>query len=175
MATTFVPGSGDGMRPYGKSRTKHFPMAASQTFKRGYPVILDAASNENRIRVASNSPTAAIVGIAAADASACANSDGTTTGGMCPVWLAQPELKFIGRTVASDPVDFTDIGAARAIKAHASLAIWVVDTTDAGNDSVVPEFYQNPNTNALQTAEGDSEVNVIFHFDPKATVMGAGT
>jgi hypothetical protein len=177
MATTFVPGNGDGFRPYGRCKVKHYPMAASQTFKRGYPLILDAASNENRVRVASNSPTAAIVGVAAADASACiTNSDGTTTtGGMVPVWLAQPELKFIGRTVASDAVDFTDIGAARAIKAHASLNIWVVDTTDAGNDSVVPEFYQNPNTHALQTAEGDLEVEVIFHFDPKATIFGAGT
>ncbi len=175
MATTFVPGSGDGFRPYGRCKIKHFPMAATQTFKRGYPVILDAASNENRIRVAGNDPVAAIVGVAAADASACAASDGTTTGAMCPVWLAQPELKFIGRTIAADAVDFTDIGSARAIEAHASLNIWVVDTTDAGADAVVVEFYQNPNTNALQTVEGDLEVNVIFHFDPKATVMGAGT
>ena len=168
MATTFVPSAGDGFRPYGRSKVKHFPEAASQTFKRGYPIILDAASNENRIRVAADNPTAAIVGIAAADASG-------VTGAMCPVWLAQPELKFQGRTVAADAVDFSDIGAARAIQAHASLAIWVVDTSDAGNDSVVVEFYQNPNTNALQTAEGDLEVNVIFHFDPKATVLGAGT
>ena len=175
MATTFVPGAGDGIRPYGRCKLKHFPMAASQTFKRGYPVILDAASNENRIRVAADNPVAAIVGIAAADASVVANSDATTTGAMCPVWLAQPELKFIVRTVASDAVDFTDIGSARALQVHATLTIWVVDTTDAGNDSVVIEFYQNPNTNALQTAEGDFEVNAIVHFDPKATIFGAGT
>jgi hypothetical protein len=40
---------------------------------------------------------------------------------------------------------------------------------------VVVEFFENPNTNALQTVEGDFEVNVIFHFDPKATIFGAGT
>lgn len=167
MATTFTVSTGDAIRPYGKSRLKHFPEAASQTFKRGYPVILDSASNENRIKVSGNSPTAAIVGIAAADASG-------VTGTMIPVWLAQPELKFQGRTVAADAIDFSDIGTARAIKAHASLAVWVVDTSDAGNDSVVVEFYQNPITNALLTAEGDLEGLVIFHFDPKATIFGAG-
>jgi hypothetical protein len=40
---------------------------------------------------------------------------------------------------------------------------------------VVVEFYQNPNTNALQVAEGDFEVTAIVHFDPKATIFGAGT
>jgi hypothetical protein len=177
MATTFVPGNGDGIRPYGRCKVKHFPMAASQTFKRGYPLILDAASNENRVRVASNDPTAAIVGIAAADASACiTNSDGTTTtGGMVPVWLAQPELKFIGRTIASVAVDFTMTGVCKALEAHASLNIWVVDIGDSGADSVVVEFFENPNSRTLQTAEGDFEVNVVFHFDPKATIFGAGT
>jgi hypothetical protein len=77
--------------------------------------------------------------------------------------------------VASDAVDFTDRGACRALQAHASLAIWVVDTTDAGNDSVVIEDYLNPVTMASQTAEGDSEVYAVVHFDPKATIYGAGT
>jgi hypothetical protein len=124
MATTFVPSAGDICRPYGKCKVFHYPEAASQTFKRGEPVILDAASNENRIRVASDNPTAAIVGFAAADATG-------TTGSMIPVWLAKPEYQFIMRTVASDAVDFSDIGTCRAIQKHASLAIWVVDTTDS--------------------------------------------
>lgn len=167
MATTFVPGNGDIMRPCGRCEIRHYPEAASQTFKAGYPVILDAASNENRIKVSADAPTAAIVGVACVDASG-------TTGTMIPVWVAKPELKFQMRTVASDPVDFSDIGTARSIKKHASLSIWVCDTTNAGADSVVVEKYHDPNTNALQTAEGDSEVNVIVHFDPKATVFGAG-
>ena len=168
MATTFVPSTGDAIRPYGRSEIQHFPEAASQSFKRGYPVILDAASNENRVKVSADNPTAAVVGIAAADASG-------VTGAMVPVYLAKPHLRFQVRTVASDAVDFSDIGACRALQAHASLAIWVVDTTDAGNDSVVIERYLNPNTNALQTAEGDSEVTAIVHFDPKCTIFGAGT
>jgi hypothetical protein len=168
MATTFTPSAGNIIRPYGRSKVKHFPEAASQTFKRGYPVIMDAASTENRIKVAADNPTAAIVGIAAEDASG-------TTGNKVAVWLAKPEYQFLVTTVASDPVDFTDRGACRALQAHASLAIWVVDTTDAGNDSVVIEDYINPVTMELQSTEGDSEVYAVVHFDPKATIYGAGT
>lgn len=168
MATTFVPGNGDGIKPYGRCQLKHFPEDASQSFKRGYPVIMGGAGVENKIKVASNDPTAAIVGIAAADASG-------TTGAMCPVWLAKPECRFVGRTLASVAVDFTARGSCVALEAHASLNIWVVDIGDAGHDSVVVEDFYNPNTNALQTTEGDFEVNVVFHFDPKATIYGAGT
>lgn len=175
MATTFVPSAGDTIRPYGKSILKHYPMAASQSFKRGYPLILGGAGVENRVQVASNDPTAAIVGIAAADASVCADVNGVTTGQMVPVWQAKPELRFQARTIASVAVDFTAKGVAKALEAHASLNIWVVDIGDSGNDSVVIEDFYNPNTNAMQTAEGDFEVNVVFHFDPKATVFGAGT
>ncbi len=168
MATTFTPSAGNIIRPYGRCKVKHYPEAASQSFKRGYPIILDAASNENRIRVSADNPVAALVGIAAADASG-------VTGAMCPVWLAKPEYQFMVTTVASDAVDFTDIGSCRALQAHASLTIWVVDTTDAGNDSVVVEHYINPVTMEMQTAEGDFEVYAIVHFDPKATIFGAGT
>lgn len=168
MATTFVPGAGDGIRPYGRCKVQHFPEAASQTFKRGYPVILDAASTETRVKVAADNPTSAIVGVAAADASG-------VTGAMVPVWLAKPEMQFQVRTVAADAVDFSDIGACRALQAHASLAIFVVDTTDAGNDSVVIEHYRNPDTGQQLTAEADLEALAIVHFDPKATIFGAGT
>jgi hypothetical protein len=156
------------MRPWGRCKVQHFPEAASQTFKRGYPVILDASTTECRIKISADNPTAALVGVAAADASG-------TTGTMIPVWLAHPSLQFRVRTVASDAVDFTDIGSCRALQAHASLAIWVVDTTDAGNDSVVIEHYINPDTGAYQILEGDFEVDAIVHFDPKATIFGAGT
>lgn len=168
MATTFVPSAGNIVRPYGKSRLKHYPEDAAQSFKRGEPVILGGAGLENKIKVASDNPTAAIVGIAAADASG-------VTGAMCPVWLAQPELRFQAHTVTAVAIDFTTIGAARAIQKHGTLAIWVVDVGDAGNDSVVVEEFHDPVTNATQTVEGDFEAYVIFHFDPKATVFGAGT
>ena len=169
MATTFGVGSGDVIRPWGKCELRHYPEAASQTFKRGVPLILDSASTEIRAKTAADNPTAAILGIAAEDASG-------TTGTKIGIYLAKPELKFIVRTVASDAVDFTDIGSGRALQAHASLTgVWVVDTTDAGNDSVVVEEYLNPITMQQQTAEGDFEVFAVVHFDPKATIFGAGT
>lgn len=168
MATTFTPSAGNIIRPYGRCRIKHYPEAASQSFKRGYPVIIGGAGVENQVKVAATLPTAGLVGIAAEDASG-------VTGNKIAVWLAQPELRFLVTTVAADPVDFTDRGSARSLKAHATLAIWVVDTTDAGNDAVVVEDYLNPVTNALQAVEGDSEVYAIVHFDPKATIFGAGT
>lgn len=168
MATTFVPSAGNIIRPYGKAEVRWYPEDASQTFKAGYPLIQGGAGLENKVKVASDNPTTAIVGIAAADASG-------VTGALVPVWIAKPELKFIVTTVAADAVDFTDIGACRALQAHASLAIWVVDTTDAGNDSVVPEMYLNPSTMQRQTTEGDFEVYAVVHFDPKATIFGAGS
>ncbi len=175
MATTFVPSVGNSIRPAGRCETRHYPMAASQTFKQGYPLILDAASTEIRVRVASNDPTSLIVGIAGADAANCANSDGTTTGAKVPVWLAKPELKFFMTTIAATAVDFTAIGVCKAIEAHASLNIWVVDTADSSNDAVVIEEYRNPVTMEVQTTEGDFEVTAVVHFDPKATIFGAGT
>ena len=168
MATTFTPSAGNIMRPWGKCEIRWYPEDATQTFKAGYPVIQGGAGLENKVKVSADNPTAAIVGVAAADASG-------TTGALVPVWVAKPEMKFIVTTVASDAVDFTDIGACRALQAHASLAIWVVDTTDAGNDSVVVEGYVNPITMTRQTAEADLEVYAIVHFDPKATIFGAGT
>lgn len=168
MATTFVPSAGNIMRPWGKCEVRHYPEDAAQAFKAGYPVIMGGAGLENKVKVAADNPTAAIVGVAAANASG-------VTGALVPVWIAKPETKFIVTTVASDAVDFSDRGTCRALQAHASLAIWVVDTTDAGNDSVVVEDYLNPTTMDVQTAEADLEVYAIVHFDPKATIFGAGT
>lgn len=166
MATTYSRGAADIMRPYGKSKVKWYPEAASQTFKAGYPVILDASATQNRVRVAADNPTAAIVGVAAMNASG-------VTGQPVAVWIAQPELKFLVTTFSTDVVDFADIGAARALQAHATLATWVVDTSDAGNDSVVVEAYMAENGRAI--AAGDAAVYAIVHFDPKATIFGAGT
>lgn len=168
MATTFTPSAGNIMRPYGECEIRWYPEDAAQTFKAGYPVILGGAGVENKIKVSGDNPTAALVGVAAQDASG-------VTGALCPVYLAKPECKFIVTTVTADAVDFSDIGSCRALQAHASLTIWVVDTTDAGNDSVVVEMYLNPLTMQRQTVEGDSEVYAVVHFDPKATIFGAGT
>lgn len=167
MATTFTRGHGDIMRPYGRCKVAHYKMAATQTFKAGYPLIWDTASDENRVKVASDNPTAALVGVAAADASACANSAGTTTNMWVPVWEARPHHQFQITTFSTDAIDYSDIGTCRALQAHATLNTWVVDTSDAGNDSVVVEKY-------IEGVEGDFAGVAVVHFDPKATIFGAG-
>lgn len=168
MATTFTPSAGNIIRPWGQCEVRHYPEDASQTFKMGYPVILGGAGLENKVKVAGTDPVAAIVGIAAADASG-------TTGALVPVYLAKPEMKFIGTTITAVAVDFTAIGSCVALEAHGSLAIWTVDHGDAGHDAVVVEGFINPVTMTRQVTEGDFEVYCLFHFDPKATIFGAGT
>ncbi len=169
MATTFTRSAGDIMRPYGRSEVRHYPMAASQTFIAGEVLILDAASTENRVRVASDNPTAAIVGVAAAAAANCANADGTTTAAMVPVWIAKPHLSFQIQTFNTDAIDYTDIGSLRALQVHATYThTWVVDTSDAGNDSVVIERY-------LEGVEGDLAGIAQVHFAAAASIWGAGT
>lgn len=163
MATVFTVGSGDYARGYKNTRIQHFPEAASQTFKRGEVVIGGAAGVENRVAVAADNPTSRVLGIAAADASG-------VTGAQLPVWLATPEAEFIFRTISTDPVDFTDIGTLRAVEKDATNVIWVVDTSDAANDSVVVLQYLHPETKNIQTVEGDSSVFVVVKFVPAATI-----
>lgn len=168
MAVTYSVGAGDLMRPLeGCGRVKWFPEDASQSFLIGDVLIQGAAGVEQKVKVASDNPTSAIVGIAAGAASG-------TTGNMVPVWCAYPDQLFVARTVASDGLDYTDIGAARAIQKHATHThLWVVDTTDAGNDSVVVRSYRSPDGRAL--AEGDFEMEVIFSFVRAATIWGSET
>lgn len=167
MATTYAVSAGDIMRPLGKCRIKWYPEDAAQSFKLGEPVIAGGAGLENKIKTTADNPTAAIVGVAAADASG-------VTGALCPVWCAEPHQLFVARTVAGDGLDYTDIGNARAIQAHGTYTdLWVVDTSDAGNDSVTPRYYRSPTGAAL--AEGDLEMEVVFSFVPAATVWGSDT
>lgn len=158
---TFSRSTGDIFRPYGRDEVRWYPEAASQSFKMGEPVILDAASTENRVKVAADNPTANIVGVAAANASG-------TTAALVPVWIAKPHLSFQIQTFNTDAIDYTDIGTARAIQVHATLAnTWVVDTSDASNDSVVVERY-------LEGVEGDLAGMAQVHFQPAATIWGVG-
>lgn len=167
MATTYAVSAGDLMRPYERCRIKHFPEDASQSFKAGEVVIAGGAGVENKIKVAANDPTAAIVGVALEDATG-------VTGNLIPVACAEPGALFIARALAGVALDYTSIGAARAVEEHASITdLWVVDTGDAGNDSVVPRFYRSPTGAAL--AEGDFEMEVIFSFVEAATIWGSAT
>lgn len=167
MATTYSVSAGDIMRPLGKCRVKHYPEVAAQSFKMGEPVVVGGAGVENQIQGTADNPTSGIVGVAAADASG-------VTGALCPVWCAEPHQLFVARAVAGDGLDYSDLGNARAIQAHGTLTdLWVVDTSDAGNDAVTPRYYRSPTGAAL--AEGDFEMEVVFTFVPGATIWGSDT
>lgn len=167
MATTFSVGSGDYARPWRNVEIKHFREAASQSFKKGEVVINGGAGVEDEVKVASDNPTAAILGIAAEDASG-------TQGTKIAVYLARPSAEFLMRTIDADAVDFSDIGTARAVQKDTTNVIWVVDTADAGNDSVVIQEYRNPTTREVQDVEGDTSVWAVVRFAPNATIWGAG-
>lgn len=158
--------AGHKIRPWKNCEIKHYPEDASQTFKSGEVIILGGAGVENKIKVAASNPTAAVVGIAAADASG-------VTGAKCPVYLAKPDAEFMGYIDGTDAVDFSDIGAARALEDNATPEVWSVETDDAGNDSVVVLEYRDPITNNVLTAEGGTDhVKVIFRFIRAATLWG---
>lgn len=167
MAVTYAVSSGDIMRPLEGGRIKWYPEDASQSFAIGDVLIAGAAGVENKVKIASANPTAAIVGVAAGAASG-------TTGNLVPVWVAQNDQLFVARAVASDALDYSDIGTARAIQPHGTYTnVWVVDTTDAGNDAVAVRYYRSPDGRAL--AEGDFEMEVVFSFVEGATIWGSVT
>lgn len=158
MATTFAVSSGDYIRPYRNVRIQHFPEAASQTFKRGEPLIMDAAATENRVRIAGSAPTSLIVGIAAADASG-------VTSTMIPVWLATLTAEFKGTGMAAQAMDWTDLSVGKALIKDATNVIWQVDNTN-GADSVVPLEILAPAT------QGDFLGYYSFRFAYASTLYG---
>lgn len=162
MATTYSVGSGSYIRPYRNVRIQHFPEAASQSFKRGEPLIMDAASNENRVRVASNQPTTLIVGIAAADASG-------VTSTMVPVWLATFDAEFIAVGKTLQAMDYTDLSVGLALLKDATNVIWYIDNSDTTHDAVVPLQIKAP------AVQGDFQGYYIFRFAIAATIYGGQT
>lgn len=164
MATTYGVSTGDHIRPYRKFEIRHFPEDASQTFGIGAVLIQGGAGVEQKVKIASSNPTAAIVGIALEAASG-------TTGNLIPVAIAKADAEFYGRGLADDAVDFSDVGAARALETDATTG-WRVETDDAGNDAVVVLQFLNPNTMQPLTAEGDFNAGIVFRFVKAATLWG---
>ena len=166
MATTFTVSSGDFMRPFkSRPRIQHFPMAATQTFKLGEPLIMDAASTENRVKVAANSPTSLIVGVAAANAADVANSDGTTAGALVPVWCATHDAVFRAVGKANQALDYTDLSVGLAILKDATNNIWYIDNTSTGADAVVPLTIIAP------AVQGDFQGYYSFRFAAAASLF----
>lgn len=103
-ATTFTVGYGDYVRPYMGFRAigvRSFPEAASQTFVPGEPIILNGTGSHknNEVKVASNDPTANIVGIAVhgATGSEFTNWSGQNAGG----WGSRTDITSLAAGQAS--------------------------------------------------------------------------
>lgn len=122
MATLTVS-SGDYIRPASSmGEIRHYPEGASQSFKKGDPLIFGSDANqENYVKVAGADP-GAIVGFAAEDASG-------TTGTKIAVYCGDTE--FVVRVGDGQSVDVAQIKAAGfGIVADSSNAIWRLDTSE---------------------------------------------
>jgi len=174
MASLGAVSSGDFIRPYmtgpNSPRLRHFPEDASQSFLKGDVLIQGGAGLENKVKIAGDNPTSAIVGIAAEDATG-------VTGHKVGVWMAEPHAEFVGRGEDDDGVDFSDIGTARALLIDATNDIWRVETSDAGNDAVVVLRFLHPVTRQVIETEGSTlyDALVVFRFVEAATVYGTVT
>lgn len=169
MAVTYAVSAGDIMRPLRSDPrvVRWFPEDAAQSFLIGDLLIQGGAGLENKVKISGANPTAAIVGVAAANATG-------TTGHMVPVYCALPQVEFVARAIAGDGLDYSDLGTARAIDKHATYThVWTIHTDDAGNDAAIVRGYRSPDGRAL--AEGDFEMEVIFTFKEAATIWGSET
>jgi hypothetical protein len=165
MASLGGVSSGDFIRPWRNCTLRHFPEAASQTFKKGDPLIQDSASTENRVKIAGDNPTSVIVGIAAEDATG-------VTGNKVGVFLAEPHAEFVARGDATTGCNFTQLFTAVALEIDATNAIWRAETDDAGNDSIIVLEFRDPVTREVLTTEGGTDPLVVFRFKEAATVYG---
>lgn len=163
MATTYTASAGDICRPYRNVRVRHYPEAASASFKKGEPVIAVTGGTvfgRTRIGIAANQPTTLIVGIAAADASG-------VTDAMCPVWLAKPDAEFQMLYKAAQASAFGDFGTGLAILKDGTNVIWYMDNTDTTHDGVVPLEMRAP------YVTGDLGAYVVVRFAYAATIWTA--
>jgi hypothetical protein len=169
---TFAVGTGDYILPFRNIRLKEYPVAVSQTILKGSVLQKAGATLENRVILSTDSITSGIVGIAMEAI--------TTTGTHNPatdkvlVALATPDAEFIGRTVADDAVDFTDLGVNVSLEIDATNLITRVETDDVTNETVKVLEYLNPFTREPLTAEGDVNALAVFKFIPGATIHGPG-
>jgi hypothetical protein len=104
MATLTVS-SGDFIRPHlGYVRLDHYPEAATQTFKKGAPLIRGvAAGKENQAKVSTTDAVLGFLGIAADDASGVEGTDLT-------IWVAEPGVEFVARVQDTGVLAYTSLG-----------------------------------------------------------------
>jgi len=169
---TFAVGTGDYIRPWRNTRLKKYPVAVSQTVLLGSVLKQAGAGLENRLILSTDTTETGIVGVAVEAI--------TTTGTHNPatdhvlVALATEDAEFIGRTVADDAVDFTDLGVGVELEIDATNGITRVETDGVTDEQVKVLEYLHPVTMNPLTTEGDINAACVFKFIPGATIWGTG-
>lgn len=155
MATSWTAGAGDFMRPHrGPVRIKNFPEGASQTFKKGYPVIFSAVANfENDIIVWTADLTTGILGVA------CENASGTR-GTNISVWMAEPSVEFKARVQDTGVIDALDVTKTRGLVIDTTNTICRVDLSETV--AVIATITEI----VAPTLDGDTNAIVAFTFKP---------
>lgn len=163
MATTFTATANDWFKPYqtNLNRTGYAaPEAASQTFRKGTPLIFDnTAGHENRVATAGSDPTSGILGVASIDATGTTDSEIT-------YWIADNGNQFIGRVQDGGTLDYTQVGLQCGIVYDSGLDIWRVDYSDTSN--------KNVEITGLIDADGDVNGRVRFQFIAAARIPFQG-
>jgi hypothetical protein len=150
-----------------------FPEAASQTFKKGYPVYLAATG----ITICAANP-AKILGFAADDA----HNDGSAGLHNIGVYIAHPSTIFAGNIVVSGNANGNNVAPTKAVLAQAQLGlsyglnldatnmIATVDTSDTGSskERVVPFAPLNAygQGDPSEGGMGDTGARVLFTVMP---------
>lgn len=125
MATSFTVGKGNFIRPYRNVKIRPFPEAASQTFKKGYVLILQTSSDKgNQVKVAGTDPTTGLcVGIALSDATGVENSE-------IPVAMFDAAGEFLVHIQDAATLDADDIADDFGFVADATNEIHRLDNTE---------------------------------------------
>lgn len=147
-------------RPTTPGEIRWFPMAASQTFKRGEFVYLD---NAGRITVCAAGP-GGIAGMAMADAADCAVA-GVTLGAAVPITLAKRGQQFtLNVTNAGSAITTQNIMQGHQAGLYVASNIHYADYLPAGHATkrfVIDDIAQD---NALGDTTGRVIVEVIKGF-----------
>jgi len=133
--------------------TQTFPEAASQTFKGGAIVSLDA---NGRVIEAGTDP-ARVLGVAASDGA----NDSVAGNSQTTVWVADDETIFVGNLSSNAPTTTAqvDIGRGYGVFKEASTGTpWTVDKSDLTNRRVIVVDLDR------RDAVGDTNGRVLFMF-----------
>lgn len=147
MATRSVS-SKDYIRAYKGGRTESFKEEASQTYKLGAVLVLDATTKDE-VEEAAADPVANIAGIALSDASGTADTAQL-------VAIAEPGTEFIGVVQDAGVLAVGNVGTNYGLVKDATNNIWRVDLSDTTNVNVTVTGLVDP--------AGDVNGRVRFQF-----------